>query len=161
MSNKGAAPSLMPEALRRAQSAPGGVGYSESEEAYMAKRMSDRVVESTVNQLVEAEQRQSAARAELERFKATYPRPEPPGAFPNLRVFLDYHRARSGYEDEVEKREKALATAEASYRQAAEQLQDVLPENVPLNHDYRNIAYVIVKRQGEVNIEERGPSTGP
>jgi hypothetical protein len=89
----------------------------------MTKRMSDRAVESTVNQLVEAEQGQLAARAELDRFKADYPRPEPPGEFANLRVFLDYHRARSGYEDEVEKREKKLATARASYTQAVERLR--------------------------------------
>jgi len=69
-----------------------------------------------------------------------------------LRVFLDYHRARSGYEDEVEKRETKLATAKASYTQAVDRLREVLPENVPLHHDYGDKHYVIRNSQGEITV---------
>jgi len=124
--------------------------------------MSDRVLEATVIQLVEAEQGRVTAQAELDSFKADHPRPEPPGAFPTLRVFIEYYRRVRSYEVEVAKRERKLATAEKLYAQAAEQLQDVLPENVPLNYDYRgSLRDVIVKRQGEVSIEEPAPSAGP
>jgi hypothetical protein len=125
----------------------------------MAKRLSRASVENTVNQLVEALHDQDASRTELENFKATNPAPEPPPAFEYLSEFLDHHESTQRYQVELERREKALATADKLYAKAADSLQDVLPEGIPLRFDYLGMRrdlygkrYGIVKEQGEVSV---------
>jgi hypothetical protein len=125
----------------------------------VGRRMSERSIESTVNQLVEALHDRAAAQAELDRFNTTYRPPIPPVEFANLRAFLDFHRLQRDYEDAVAEREKNLATTEERYTQAAHRLREVLPEDVLLHHEYmgrrRNLLgtrYVIVNTEGEVKV---------
>jgi hypothetical protein len=135
------------------------------EEAHMARHMSDQTVESTVNELVKAEEEGRAARADLDRFEADYGPPDQPQVFVNLGAFIEYHRRLRWYREEVEKREKRVTRAEERFSRAAERLQDVLPENVPLNYGYAGGGsqqrYIIVKRQGDVVIEGGASSPGP
>ena len=102
----------------------------------MSKHLSRTVVENTLNQLVEAWHDEEAASADLDRFEETFPAPKPPPEFENVRAFLDFHDRRQTYDDEVQKREKNIASAERRYVDAAIKLRGVLPGNVPLHYEY-------------------------
>ncbi len=123
----------------------------------MDKRPARAIVERTFYQLVEALADQDASRTEIENFKAAHPAPEPPPVFEGLPRFFDHYERRQKYQDELEKREKVLATADQAYERAADSLQDVLPEGVLLRFDYTGTRanlfgkrYGVVKEQGEV-----------
>jgi hypothetical protein len=125
-------------------------------------------IESAVNKLVDAERDRRAAQEDLDRFKEDNAPPNPPEEFPNLRPLIEYDSSRRSYKTGIERRERALGIAEQLYKEAADKLHDVLPEDVPLHHEHSGFAYVIVNRQGEVIITEmtrlkdhHGASEGP
>ena len=116
-------------------------------------------IESAVQQLVEAEQYRLAAEAELDRIKAASEQPEPPEKFAQVDELVEHHSRVLQYEDKVNRLKQAIVTAETSYNQAAELLQDVLPEGVPLTYDYPGRReemvgkrYVVIKREGKVIV---------
>jgi hypothetical protein len=130
----------------------------------MSERMSAKRVESTVNRLLALLHEQATAERELDRFRESVDPPAVPPEFPNLRAFLEYHERSQRYEEELADREARLNKAKKDYKAAHDRLRDVLPENVPLKYELvgpglppsqANRHVIIVKRQGELTIEER------
>jgi hypothetical protein len=131
--------------------------------------MDKKEMRAAINQLVEAWHDQGDAQEQLEIFAATHAPPKPPDQFEGLPDLLDFYAARRRYEDELADHKSALAVAKDTYAEAARQLQDVLPENVPLYYTYQGgrraasegTEYRIVHRQGEVIIQGFREATQP
>jgi hypothetical protein len=121
---------------------------------------------SVLGQLVEAREDQSDSERRLQEYRAAETPPEIPNEFEDVEAFLDYHHRRQSYENHLRQHENALKTAKREYTEAAEQLLVFLPDGVPLRYTYEGgrselfgAEYVIVRKQGEIVIENPGRAT--
>lgn len=126
-------------------------------------------IHSALNQLIEAQLDRTAAREELQRFRATRVPPAPPESFDGLDALVDFHRRKSQYDNELAGLESAPSVAEKAYSEAANTLRDLLPENVPLHYTYQGgradlegAHYTIVNTGGRIIIRwYRRPTSPP
>src|SRR5215211_4692613 len=120
----------------------------------------DTGVRSILGQLIEARDDQNDADKQLQGYRAANGPPEVPNEFEDVDTFLDYHHRRQSYENDLKQHENALKKAKKEYTDATDQLLLFLPDGVSLRYTYEgerselfSTQYVIVRKQGEIDIE--------
>jgi hypothetical protein len=127
----------------------------------------DRAVRNILGRLLEARTDQNEADKQLRDYRAANKPPEVPSEFADVDTFLDYHHRRQSYENDLKQHENVLKKATKEYAEAADQLKLFLPDGVPLRYSYQGergdlsgTEYVIVRKQGEIVIQNPGSAPG-
>jgi hypothetical protein len=127
----------------------------------------DRAVRNILGRLLEARTDQNEADKQLRDYRAANKPPEVPSEFADVDTFLDYHHRRQSYENDLKQHENVLKKAKKEYAEAADQLKLFLPDGVPLRYSYQGersdlsgTEYVIVRKQGEIVIQNPGSAPG-
>jgi hypothetical protein len=101
------------------------------------RELEDRAVEDALESLVEAWEDERVARWQREDFLESTPRPEQPGRFDNLQVFLDYYWQVRTYNNALQPLDESVTRAEEQYEEARRRLWEIFPMGAVLHYEYQ------------------------
>jgi hypothetical protein len=140
-------------------------GMPEREPKDRGREIADRMIESSIEALVEAEDDITNAQRVLEHFLVSTPPPTQPSKFDNLRALLDYSWQVVTYNKALEEWHDALTRAVEERELGARTLSHIFPMEVPLRYTYRgerdrlhNQPYIIFKTPEGVEVQKQIPT---